>query len=263
MLHDLLQRASVGCLLVLLAACQSEAEHTFPPPASPVASNTPIAPTPAAVAEVAPAPAPTLHPPLTEYMGRSIAQTMHWTAAPWLVRESREAEENATRMLLALGVEEGSTVCDFGCGNGYHTLELARMVGSRGRVLAVDIQPEMLEMLSERAEESGLANVEPILGEEADPRLPPSSCDLVLMADVYHELAYPEEILAAAKRALRPGGRLALLEFRTEDPLVPIKPEHRMSKAQVERELVANGFRLIASFDELPWQHLLFFETAP
>jgi SAM-dependent methyltransferase/dienelactone hydrolase len=195
----------------------------------------------------------------TEYLGRRIAQTMHWSGAEWLLRETREEEEHVARFLEALAVQPGWTVADVGCGNGFHTLRLAEAVGPEGRVLAVDIQPRMLDLLLDRTEQAGLDNVRPILGAPHDPWLPPRSCDLVLMADVYHELAHPEAMLAALREALRPGGRLALLEFRAEDPDVPIKPLHRMARAQVRTELEANGFVEVASFDELPWQHLLWF----
>lgn len=200
--------------------------------------------------------------PLTEYMGRRIAPTMHWRGAEWLLRETRESEEHTSRMLAALGVEPGDTVCDLGCGVGYLTLPLAGLVGEEGRVLAVDVQPEMLDGLRARVNEAGVTNVRPVLGGLADPRLAPRSCDLVVMVDVYHELGYPEQVLAAVRRALKPGGRLVLVEFRAEDPEVPIKPEHKMSRAQVERELAANGFRLASSYGELPWQHLLAFVDA-
>jgi SAM-dependent methyltransferase len=200
--------------------------------------------------------------PLTEYMGRRIAPTMHWRGAEWLLRETRESEEHTAQMLAALGVEPGQTVCDLGCGVGYLTLPLTRLVGEEGEVLAVDIQPEMLAGLRARAKEAGVTNVRPVLGGLADPRLAPRSCDLVLMVDVYHELGYPVQVLAAVRRALKPGGRVVLVEFRAEDPEVPIKPEHKMSRKQVLRELSANGFRLESSFDDLPWQHLLTFVDA-
>ena len=201
-----------------------------------------------------------LPPPLTEYMGRRIAQTMHWSGAEWLLRETRESEEHTTRMLAALQLHAGEVVCDLGCGVGYTTLPMARLVLPAGRILAVDIQPEMLAALERRAAEAELENIERILGGPADPRLKPGSCDLVLMLDVYHELSYPEQVLAAVRAALKPAGRLVLVEFRAEDPEVPIKPEHKMTRAQVELELGANGFRLEHAFEELPWQHLLFFE---
>ncbi len=207
-------------------------------------------------------PQPTSPPPerLEEYLGRPIATTMHWRAAPWLVRENREDEERASQLWDALGVQPGWTVCDLGAGNGYHSLELARRVGPEGSVLAVDIQPEMLRMLDERAQEAGIENIQLIEGLSHDPRLPDASCDLVLMVDVYHELYHPSHTLRALYRALKPGGRVVLVEYREEDPDVPIRLDHKMSKAQVNKELNANGFVLDEEFDELPWQHVMFFK---
>jgi ubiquinone/menaquinone biosynthesis C-methylase UbiE len=200
--------------------------------------------------------------PLTHYMGREIATTMHWSGADWLLREKREDEEHATRMLAALGVRPGDVVCDFGCGAGFHTLPLAELTGPSGRVYAVDVQPEMLELLEERLAGAGIDNVVPIQGDLADPKLPPGECDLILLVDVYHELGYPVQVLAGLRRALKPGGRVALVEFRAEDPSVPIKPLHKLSKAQALRELEANGYQLESDHDGLPWQHLMFFEPA-
>ena len=193
------------------------------------------------------------------YMGREIAQTMHWLGADWLIRATREDEEHTSRFLDALSVEEGQTICDLGCGNGYHSLEIAKRVGEEGRVIGVDIQPEMLDRLESRAEEQEIENVGLIIGEYHDPRLPEASCDLILMADVYHELSHPVEVLGHIRRALKPGGRVAALEFRAEDPAVLIKPKHKMTKAQVVAEFTANGFELVEEYGELPWQHLLFF----
>jgi ubiquinone/menaquinone biosynthesis C-methylase UbiE len=193
------------------------------------------------------------------YMGREIARTMHWSGANWLMRATREDEEHTSLFLDALGVVEGETVCDLGCGNGYHSLELAKRVGESGRIIGVDIQPEMLDLLKLRAMEQSIANIELIVGEVHDPRLEDASCDLILMADVYHELSHPAEVLSLLRKALKPGGRVAALEFRAEDPEVQIKPLHKMTKAQVVAEFTANGFVLVEEFDELPWQHLLFF----
>jgi len=200
-----------------------------------------------------------LPPPLTEYMGRRIAPTMHWSGSEWLLRETRESEEHTTRMIAALDLRAGQVVCDFGCGVGYVTLPMAKLVLPEGRILALDLQPEMLVGLEKRAAEAGVTNVDRILSGPVDPKLRTASCDLVLMVDVYHELGYPEQVLRAVRASLKPGGRLVLVEFRAEDPEVPIKPEHKMTRAQVERELGANGFRLARAFEELPWQHMLFF----
>lgn len=201
-------------------------------------------------------------PPLTEYMGRRIAQTMHYSGAEWLIRNEREREERSSLMLANLGIRPGMTVCDLGCGNGYHTLPLARMVGAAGRVYAVDIQPQMLEMLRARLEKEDVENVTPILGSVHNPRLPDGTIDLVLMVDVYHEFSHPQHMLEAIHRALAPDGLVVLVEFRAEDPNVPIKPLHKMSKEQINKELTANRFELYKEFDGLPWQHMMFFRKA-
>jgi ubiquinone/menaquinone biosynthesis C-methylase UbiE len=201
-------------------------------------------------------------PPLTHYKGRRIAQTMHYRGAPWLIRESREREEDCSTMLRELAVKPGMTVCDVGCGNGFYALRLAPLVGPTGRVLAVDIQPEMLRLLQARAAEAKVENIEPVLGAVTDPRLPAGEVDLILCVDVYHEFSHPEHMLAGMRKALSPGGRLVLVEFRAEDPLVPIKPLHKMSRKQVLAELQPNGFKLARQFDGLPWQHMMFFECS-
>lgn len=200
-------------------------------------------------------------PSRTHHRGREIAQTMHYTGAPWLVRESRQREEDCRMLLEALAVEPGQTICDMGCGNGFYTLELARRVGPRGRVYAVDIQPEMLRMLAERAAAAGLDNIRPLLGTPVDPRLPASAVDMVLCVDVYHEFSHPEEMLARIRASLKPDGRLVLAEFRGEDPAVPIKPLHKMTKRQMRAELEPAGFAVDREFDRLPWQHLVFFRA--
>jgi ubiquinone/menaquinone biosynthesis C-methylase UbiE len=194
------------------------------------------------------------------YQGREIAQTMHYEGAAWLTRESRQREEDCETMLTALDVKPGQTVCDMGCGNGFYSVELAKLVGENGKVLAVDIQREMLQMLKERAADEKISNIELILGTIVDPKLPENSVDVMLMVDVYHEFSHPEEMLAAIRKSLKPDGRVALVEFRAEDPKVPIKPLHKMSKEQIMKEFPPNGFKLVEEFDELPWQHLMFFE---
>jgi len=197
-----------------------------------------------------------------EYLGRRIARTMHWTGAPWLLRETREDEENGDALRDWLAVKAGDAVCDLGCGNGYHTLPMARAVGAEGRVFAVDLQPEMLMLLRERAAEESLENLEYVEATVDDPRLPEASCDLVLLVDVYHELSHPVRVLDHIRRALRPGGQVVLVEFRSEDRSVPIKLRHKMSKAQVLREMAAGGFELARETDGLPWQHVMSFEVA-
>lgn len=196
----------------------------------------------------------------TRYKGREIAQTMHYTGAPWLMRDERQREEDCALLLEALDIRPGQVVCDMGCGNGFYTLQLARRVGEKGRVLAVDIQPEMLHMLEERAKAEGISNIELVAGTATDPKLPPKGVDLILLVDVYHEFSHPEQMLAAMRAALNEGGRVALVEFRLEDPQVPIKLLHKMSKKQILKEFPPNGFKLVGQFDKLPWQHLMFFE---
>jgi ubiquinone/menaquinone biosynthesis C-methylase UbiE len=198
-------------------------------------------------------------PPAKEYKGREIAQTMHYLGAPWLTRESRDREEDCKTMLAALHVKPGDVVCDLGCGNGFYTLKLAALVGPKGRVLAVDIQREMLGLLKDRTTAENVTNVEPVLGTVVDPKLPEGAVDLVLLVDVYHEFSHPQQMLAAIRKSLKPAGRVALVEFRAEDPEVPIKPLHKMSKAQILKEFPPNGFKLVEEFDKLPWQHLMFF----
>lgn len=208
------------------------------------------------------APNEALPPPRTHYRGREIAPFMTYHGASWLVRPERRREEDCDTLLTALKVAPGQTVCDLGCGNGFYTLKLGELVGPEGRVLAVDIQPEMLRLLEVAVQEAGLTNVEPIASTPIDPRLPPGELDLVLLVDVYHEFGYPEEMLQAIRKSLKPQGRMVLVEFRKEDPLVPIKPLHKMSKAQLAKEIPPNGFRLVEQFDKLPWQHVMFYERA-
>lgn len=194
------------------------------------------------------------------YKGREIAVTMHYLGAPWLMRDQRQREEDCATLLTALDVKPGQVVCDMGCGNGFYTLQLARLVGDEGRVLAVDIQPEMLHMLQERAKEAQITNIQLIEGTPVDPKLPAGGVDLILLVDVYHEFSHPEQMLGAMREALKTTGRIALVEFRLEDPDVPIKLLHKMSKKQIMKEFPPNGFKLVDEFDKLPWQHLMFFE---
>ncbi len=205
---------------------------------------------------------PEAPPELTEYMGRTIAKTMHWTGAEWLLRQNREQEENAALMLEQLRIQPGWTICDLGSGNGYHSLKMAVTTGEKGSILAVDIQNEMLEMLSARAVTRKIGNIKTILGEPWDPHLPPASCDLILLVDVYHEFGHPEQMLKAMHTALKPTGVVALVEFRSEDPKVPIKPEHKMTRAQIYKEWQPAGFAVEREFHGLPWQHLIFLRQA-
>ena len=199
-------------------------------------------------------------PAKRSYKGRTIATTMHYLGAPWLTRESREREEDCATLLKALNVKPGQVVCDMGCGNGFYSLQLAPLLGEKGTVLAVDIQPEMLPLLDERAKAAGVGNIKPILGSLIDPKLPEGGVDLILLVDVYHEFSHPQHMLAAMRKSLKPAGRVALVEFRLEDPKVPIKLLHKMSKKQILEEFPPNGFKLVEEFDKLPWQHVMFFQ---
>lgn len=201
-------------------------------------------------------------PPLKRYKGRRIAPTMHYSHAAWLLRDVRQQEEDCEQLLQVLDVQPGQTICDLGCGNGFYTLRLAELVGPTGKVLAVDIQPEMLSMLNERLQQANIQNVEPILGSVIDPHLPDASVDLMLLVDVYHEFSHPVHMLRAIRKALKPGGRMVLVEFRLEDPNVPIRLEHKMSKKQIMREIPPNGFKLVREYDKLPWQHVMWFEVS-
>jgi SAM-dependent methyltransferase len=196
------------------------------------------------------------------YMGRPIADVMTYHGADWLVRPEREQEEQPDAMLDALKIPQGATVADVGAGVGYTSLKLAQRVGARGTVYATDIQPEMLRMLVANARDAGVKNVKPIRCTASDPKLPEGQIDLILMVDVYHECSDPEATLQGLKKALKPGGRLVLVEFRAEDSEVPIKPEHKMTLAQVRRELEPQGFTFKESLEFLPWQHIIIFEKA-
>lgn len=195
--------------------------------------------------------------------GRHIAGVMGHEGAAWLDRPEREAEEAPSKAIPALKIRPGQTVADIGAGSGYYTMRLAEAVGPRGRVYATDIQPEMLALIKKRVDSASLSNVDLVLGTEVDARLPPESIDLALMVDVYHELARPQEFLRSLKRALRPEGRLVLIEFRKESAFVPIREEHKMSVREARVELEAEGYRFDRVIDVLPWQHILVFTSAP
>lgn len=201
----------------------------------------------------------TIPPALETYLGRRISYTMGVAGAPWLIRKNRQQEEDCATLLKELQLKAGMTVCDMGCGNGFYTLKMAQLVGDDGRILAVDIQPGMLRLLQARAEENGIENIKPILGTVVDPKLPKNQVDLILCVDVYHEFSHPEHMLEAMRNALSKDGVIALAEYREEDPEVPIKPLHKMSKKQILKEYQSNGLKLVREFDGLPWQHLMFF----
>lgn len=193
------------------------------------------------------------------YLGREIARTMSHLGADWLERPERQQEERPDLLIDALKLKAGDAVADIGAGSGYLTRRLAKAVGSRGTVYATDIQPEMLDRLRASLHSEGITNVTTVLGGETDPRLPAETLDLAILVDVYHEFSHPYEMLAGVCRALKPGGRLVFVEYRAEDPTVPIKPLHKMTEAQVRREAAVHPLRWVETLDVLPRQHLIVF----
>jgi SAM-dependent methyltransferase len=196
------------------------------------------------------------------YMGRQIADVMSWEGGgvEWLFRETRIDEEQPEAMLDALKIPKGATVADVGAGAGYHSIRMARRVGPKGTVLATDVQTQMLQTLKDNARAAGVTNIKLMRATQADTKLPDAKVDLVLMVDVYHECSDPETILGGLYKALKPLGRLVLVEFRGEDPTVPIRPEHKMTVQQVRREVEPQGFIFKDSLEFLPWQHIIIFE---
>ncbi len=194
--------------------------------------------------------------PLT---GRHIAPVMGAAGASWLDRSEREREEEPAKALDLMEIQPGMTVADVGAGTGYMSLRIAKRVGPSGKVYANDIQPEMLDKLDENARRANLDNIETVLGSEADPRLPAGKMDLVLMVDVYHELSRPQEMLQAIRRSLKPNGRLVLVEYKKEDPSIPIRQDHKMSLPDIKIEVEAEGYKLDKVIDALPRQHIVFF----
>jgi SAM-dependent methyltransferase len=198
--------------------------------------------------------------PLT---GRKIAGVMGVGGADWLDRHERESEEHPEQALDALNLKPGMVVADVGAGTGYMSLKMAKRVGPSGKVYAEDVQPEMLRMLRQNAGKEKATNVETVLGNETDPKLPAGQIDLILLVDVYHEFSQPQKMLQRMREALKPDGRLVLLEYRKEDPNVPIRPEHKMSVDEVRIELGAEGFQLDKVIETLPRQHILILKKAP
>ena len=193
------------------------------------------------------------------YMGREISHVMGHLGAGWLERPSREREERTDLLLENLSLESDSVVADMGAGTGYFSLPMAAQV-AQGRVLAVDIQPEMLAIIEDRSTAAGIDNIERILATETDPGLPRAAVDMALFVDAYHEFAYPREVMSAVFEALVPGGRVVLVEYRGEDPRVPIKPLHKMTEEQARREMAAVGLEWLETKDILPQQHLMVFQ---
>ena len=194
------------------------------------------------------------------YMGREISHVMGHQGASWLERPSREQEERTDLLVEALRIKEGDVIADIGAGSGYFAWRFAKLVGDPGKVLAVDIQPEMLEILAQQMEKRGVADrVEGILGTIEDPKLPPNSADLAIMIDVYHELSHPYEMTVKMVEGLKPGGRLVFVEYRAEDPDVRIKRLHKMTEAQVKKEMTAQNLEYVETSDILPQQHIVIF----
>ena len=192
------------------------------------------------------------------YMGREIAQVMGHQGAGWLERPDRATEEQPQQMITALGLKSTDVVADIGAGTGYISQLVAQQV-PEGKVLAVDVQPEMIELLKRRIDRAKIANIQTQLGTEQSPELAPESIDLAIMVDAYHEFGYPQEMMTGIISALKPGGRIVLTEYRGEDPKVFIKPHHKTTQKQIEREMKAVGLKLLKNESVLPQQHLFFF----
>ena len=196
------------------------------------------------------------------YLGREIARVMGHQAADWLERPSRIEEERPDEVVLNMRLQPDDVVADIGAGSGYFSFRMARLV-PQGKVLAVDIQPEMLALIEERKAQDGITNVEGILGQIDNPNLPANSVDAALMVDAYHEFSHPYEMLKGIYEALKPGGRIFLLEYRGEDPSVPIRPEHKMTELQAVREMSVFDLDWTDTLDFLPWQHMMVFTKRP
>jgi ubiquinone/menaquinone biosynthesis C-methylase UbiE len=197
------------------------------------------------------------------YMGREIAHVMGHEAADWLERSEREKEERTSLLIDSLKVRPGDLVADIGAGTGYHVRRIAPKIAPAGRVYAVDIQPEMLTLLTNSLAELKITNVVPVLGTISDPKLPANAIDLVLMVDVYHEFSHPHEMMEAICRGLKSGGRVVFVEFRAEDPNVPIKEVHKMSQGQLKKEMTLHPLEWVETLNVLPWQHIIVFKKKP
>ncbi len=235
----------VLALLSFLAGCRDSAAIPATRPATAPAVYTTLAtPSPDGIGKV--------------YMGREIAQVMGHLGAGWLTRGGRVAEERPDLLVAALKLRPADVVADVGAGSGYFTFRIAPLV-PEGKVLAVDIQPEMLDMIRAEERRRGLSNVETVLGTTDDPKLPADSVDLALLVDAYHEFDFPREMMQGIVQGLKPGGRVALVEYRAEDPAVNIKPHHKMTEAQAIKEMAAVGLMHLSTDESLPQQHLMFF----
>jgi SAM-dependent methyltransferase len=233
--------------------------RTPTPPAGPAAASPPSAVIPAPVF-VEYTTGPASPDGIGKFFhGREIAHVMGHPAIGWLERTEREQEEAPSKAIAAIDLAPDDVLADIGAGSGYYSFRLSEKV-PQGKIVAVDIQPEMLDFLRKKSAELGITNVEPHLGTIEDVKLPAASLDAALMVDSYHEFSHPREMLASLHHALKPGGRLFLLEFRGEDPRVPIKPLHKMTEAQARLELETAGFRFVSNLRPLPWQHFMIFE---
>jgi ubiquinone/menaquinone biosynthesis C-methylase UbiE len=193
------------------------------------------------------------------YCEREIAQVMGHQAADWLERPEREQEEQPALLLAALKIKPGEAVADIGAGTGFYTRRLAKATADKGVVYAVDIQQEMLDLLTNKLSGENIRNVRPVLGTVSDPKLPRAALDLVLLVDVYHEFDHPYEMMQGICSALKPGGRVVFVEFRGEDPKVPIKLVHKMTAAQVRKEMEVQPLEWVETNEVLPWQHIIVF----
>ena len=191
--------------------------------------------------------------------GRHIAGVMSAAGSDWLDRPEREEEEHPDQALQAIGIRRGMVVADVGAGSGVMTFKMAKLVGPSGKVYAVDIQPQMLEILQTRAQRDKVTNVQTVLDTVSDPKLPAGAIDLILLVDVYHEFSQPQAMLDHMREALKPNGRLVLLEYRKEDPTVPILPDHKMSVSEVKAEVEPEGFQFEQVIEVLPRQHIIIF----
>jgi SAM-dependent methyltransferase len=194
-----------------------------------------------------------------QYMGREIASVMGWQGAAWLEREEREQEERGDLLLQVLALKPGMIVADIGAGTGYYARRMAPFVGSMGVIYAVDVQPEMIKMLSDLSRKAALTNIRPVLATVDHVKLADNSIDLAIMVDVYHELEFPYEVLASVVRALKPGGKVVFVEYRAEDSNVPIKRLHKMSAQQIRSEAAVHSLKYERTAHVLPWQHIVIF----
>jgi len=232
-------------LMGVLALVRTPLQADAPPTTEPVYTDCP--PSPDGIGKV--------------YMGREIAQVMGHMAAGWLDRPDREREEQPHKVIEAMQLKGDEVVADIGAGSGYFSFRIAPLL-PKGKVLAEDIQPEMLSIVRAKAKQNGITNVETVLGTVTDPKLPVSGVDIALFVDAYHEFDHPREMMEAILKELKPGGRVVDVEYKAEDPAVEIKPHHKMSEAQAVKEMAVVGLKHLKTVDDLPQQHVMIFEKA-